>query len=471
LQTQLFEKNLKNLLHLPDSLVQRERELYFEINNLDYVLKENPSDSLREHKLDLERKYFDLRRNLLFQSSRLQAITNDNLITLEGTQKKLSSKTLVVDYFLNQGELFILAIGKHYAHFEKYPFDSLSQQSLSDFVTLLQKLPGEDGASDFRQLAFENYSTLLPFEIQKSTKELVIIPDNDLYIIPFDALIDEKPSASMAIADLAFLVKKYQISYLAGLNISRSTVSGLDTKAVAFAPFVPGVDENLVQVPLLRYTDSELQVIDDNFELEAFRGKDATEERFKHMVGQHSLLHIASHAIIDNEYPLQSNILFYPSGDKDDGKLQLWELYGLEIPAKLAVLSACKTADGALMKGAGIMNISRGFSVSGTDQVLSNLWPAQDFAASEVIGSFYRELKHDHDPAKALRQAKLNYLTQQNGPLLYPAYWAGWIIQYSELEEAASFTVTTYHWILICSISLLLIWFGFHRYAQRQEKK
>ncbi|MCB0688544.1 MAG: tetratricopeptide repeat protein, partial [Saprospiraceae bacterium] len=50
LQTQLFEKNLKNLLHLPDSLVQRERELYFEINNLDYVLKENPSDSLREHK-------------------------------------------------------------------------------------------------------------------------------------------------------------------------------------------------------------------------------------------------------------------------------------------------------------------------------------------------------------------------------------------------------------------------------------
>ena len=76
--------------------------------------------------------------------------------------------------------------------------------------------------------------------------------------------------------------------------------------------------------------------MDNLFDLQQFRGLDATEKKFKNLDQTFSILHIASHAVIDNKAPLQSNILFYPQENafEEDGQLKLWELYSMDIPAR-----------------------------------------------------------------------------------------------------------------------------------------
>ena len=180
----------------------------------------------------------------------------------------------------------------------------------------------------------------------------------------------------------------------------------------------------------------------------------------RNILAHHGIIHIASHALVDDEIPLNSNILFYPSETaEEDGKLALWELYAMDVPAQLAVLSACQTSDGTPVKGAGISNIARGFYTAGTNDVISNLWPVQDYAASEVMKSFYKNLKQSANPSFSLRQAKLDYLNAESGLLAHPMYWAGWMLQSSEVGDSADtgFSFKPRHIAFILLLPLLIL--------------
>lgn len=132
--------------------------------------------------------------------------------------------------------------------------------------------------------------------------------------------------------------------------------------AAAFAPFAQGIDPPVTDLPLLKHTGTQLDMIEDIFHIQKYKGREATEESFKSLSDLFDILHIASHAIINNESPIHSNILFYPTDSLHDGRLQLWELYAMDIPASLAVLSACQTSDGKPLRGAGLMNIFRSYN-------------------------------------------------------------------------------------------------------------
>lgn len=457
LQTQLFERNLKSLLHLPDSLVRKERELYLEINDLEQEYRIHPTVNIKERKLELERNYFDLRRNILMQSKKLNELTNHEGIDLEKLRNQLDAKTLLVDYFLDEDELFILALGQKFTHFDSYLFNQGDRHELAEFIQLLRKLPDAGDNSIFKKSAFKFYQKLIPFSPGKKIEKLVILPDNGLQIIPFDILLPELPEKNLDISKFPFLIRKYEIVYLAGLNLDIRKNANSSGETVAFAPFIRSIENYSPAFPALKYTDEELTVIGSIFDMQTYKGNEATEENFKDLCSSYRIVHIASHAIINNEHPLQSNILFYPSGKKEDGKLQLFELYGMEIQSELAVLSACQTGDGSQATGAGVMNISRGFSIAGTHQVLSNLWPAQDFAASQIMQLFYSSLDRAFSPGKALREAKLQYLANEEGPLLHPAYWAGWITQSSSLAAISSSSSFPGNRIYIVLISILIL--------------
>lgn len=470
LQTQLFEKNLKNLLQLPDSLIRSERELYQEINELEVELKRQPSDSLSQIKLDLERKYFDIRRNILRQSNKLNELTNDKSIDLEIIRDQLGASTLAIDYFLDQQELYILAIGKNFIWLNSYPFNESDQSRMAELIERLRSLPKSSNDEDFIDLAHQFHQKLIPFAIPANIKRLIILPDNDLHMVPFDILLPEEPQSGSGISGLSFLIKKFEIIYLTGFKIIASQKIKNNSGAVAFAPFIEQILGQNHSLPVLKYSDEEIKSIGDYFDLQVYRGQEATQENFKNLAGPLKILHIASHAVINNRYPLQSNILFYPARENDDGRLQLYEIYGMSLPSNLAVLAACETGDGAPVNGGAAMNISRGFSFAGTHQVISNLWPAQDYASSRIMEKFYQSLQQNFDPGKALQEAKLSYLAETEGPLLHPVYWAGWTCQYSQLQPEADW-IRRYSWALWLSMIpvLYLAWKSLFR--KKSEKK
>ena len=62
---------------------------------------------------------------------------------------------------------------------------------------------------------------LIPNDIPSQIEKIIVLPDNDLYVVPFDVLLG-KETSNTAFSDLPFLIKKYEISYLSGLGQSVS---------------------------------------------------------------------------------------------------------------------------------------------------------------------------------------------------------------------------------------------------------
>jgi CHAT domain-containing protein len=120
--------------------------------------------------------------------------------------------------------------------------------------------------------------------------------------------------------------------------------------------------------------------------------------------------------------------LFDEQGREQDGFLRAHEIYNLDLPADLVVLSACRTALGKDVKGEGLIGLTRAFFYAGAAGVVSSLWKVDDRATAELMKRFYRKLlKEKLPPAAALREAQLSMW--HDPAWQAPYYWAGFIFQ------------------------------------------
>jgi CHAT domain-containing protein len=108
--------------------------------------------------------------------------------------------------------------------------------------------------------------------------------------------------------------------------------------------------------------------------------------------------------------------------------LRLHDIYNLQLPAELIVLSACNTALGKQLKGEGLTGMVRGFLYAGSQRVVASLWKVDDEATSDLMRQFYVEmLQNNRSPAAALRQAQIAMWKQERWRPAF--YWAAFSIQ------------------------------------------
>jgi CHAT domain-containing protein len=159
---------------------------------------------------------------------------------------------------------------------------------------------------------------------------------------------------------------------------------------------------------------------------------DASRERV--MAGnfaEYRIVHFATHGLLNEENPELSGVvlsLVDQQGNQQNGFLRLHEIFNLNLPVEMVVLSACQTGLGKKIKGEGLVGLTRGFMYAGAPRVVASLWSVDDRATAELMGIFYRKmLREGLSPAAALRQAQ-NELRQQER-WLSPVYWAGFALQ------------------------------------------
>src|SRR5207302_697158 len=120
-------------------------------------------------------------------------------------------------------------------------------------------------------------------------------------------------------------------------------------------------------------------------------------------------VHFATHAVVNYEHPELSGIvlsLVDRKGQPQDGYLRLHDIYNLNLPADLVVLSACNTGLGREVRGEGLVGMVRGFMYAGAPRVVASLWKVDDEATAELMKRFYqRMLQGGMRPAAALRAA------------------------------------------------------------------
>jgi len=148
-------------------------------------------------------------------------------------------------------------------------------------------------------------------------------------------------------------------------------------------------------------------------------------------LGRYRIVHFATHGLINSEHPELSGLvlsLIDENGKPQDGFLRMHEIFNLQLPADLVVLSACQTALGKEIKGEGLIGLTRGFMYAGAERVVASLWQVDDQATAQLMKYFYRGmLKDGLRPAAALRAAQI--AMSRNRRWSSPYYWAGFILQ------------------------------------------
>ncbi len=148
-------------------------------------------------------------------------------------------------------------------------------------------------------------------------------------------------------------------------------------------------------------------------------------------LGRYRIIHFATHGLINSEHPELSGLvlsLVDETGRPQDGFLRMHEIFNLQLPADLVVLSACQTALGKEIKGEGLVGLTRGFMYAGAQRVVASLWQVDDQATAQLMQHFYRGmLKEKLRPAAALRAAQIEM--SRSSRWSSPYYWAGFVMQ------------------------------------------
>lgn len=154
-------------------------------------------------------------------------------------------------------------------------------------------------------------------------------------------------------------------------------------------------------------------------------GKEATRAQLLQDGGNCQLLHIATHAYADPDFPDFSGLLLAGEGEDDYQVLTAQEVYLWPLQARLVTLSACQTALGKDVAGEGVLGLTRAFIYAGAQDVLCSLWPVSDESTKTLMVKFYEGLEQGMVVEEALQYAQGELL---GAPATnHPFYWAGFI--------------------------------------------
>ncbi|BAY24038.1 TPR domain protein [Calothrix sp. NIES-2100] len=143
-------------------------------------------------------------------------------------------------------------------------------------------------------------------------------------------------------------------------------------------------------------------------------------------LNQFRILHFATHGFVNDANPELSGIvlsLVNEQGKDIRGYLRLADLFNLDYPADLIVLSACETGLGKEIQGEGLVGLTRGLMYAGGERLVVSLWQVSDEGTAEFMQEFYKQMWQQGKPAnQALRAAQLKMWQQEKWR--NPNYWA-----------------------------------------------
>lgn len=281
---------------------------------------------------------------------------------------------------------------------------------------------------------------LLPRELvaqMAAAKRLVIVPDDVLWRIPFEALpVDE-----------GYLADRATVTY-AGSMFSMPAVEtrapapaeGPALLAIAAPDVAPSTADRL-KATLPGWTvrppetaQRETQQIAGAYSEPApvtQSGAGATERAFRDRAAETSLLHFAAPFRINGGSPLFSFVLLTASpatdtavDSADDGWLEAREVMNLTLQARLATFT-----DGAAasMRNAAAASpiVQWAWLAAGVPAIVLPRWPSDDGASQALVGAMYERLRKGDAPADALSLAAA--AVRKMPGMEAPFYWAGWM--------------------------------------------
>jgi CHAT domain-containing protein len=362
---------------------------------------------------DLQKKYQALETRISREAPRLNQLTSSEPVTLESVQRAAGEggydilyyvvlDTNIVLWHINGTEVEVKKI------FLPHPVLTGKVTALHDSLLARRDSPSATFDED---IARQLYLFLIqPVAPRVKSNHLLIVPQEELTSIPFQALLNPK--------DGKFLGESFNISYAPSatvLSTLKKRASLKDGRLLAIAdPAIHDASEEINSIGALYPGRSKVT-----------SQEPVTKEEVVAWAGNYNLVHLSVHGKFNASDPLLSYLQFRPA-TSDDGRLTAAEMFGLPLQKNsMVVLSACETGRVQATHSGELIGMVRALLYAGAGDLVLSSWEVNATSTKVWMETFYRE-GQTREPAEAARLALVAVKSQPE--FSHPFFWAPFVV-------------------------------------------
>jgi CHAT domain-containing protein len=477
LRNEIIGNELLYSAGVPDSLRDKQNSLSGNIaayNNL--IIEENRKLKPDSNKISLWKDaLFDMNREKERVTDKIEKafpqfhdlIRKTEPVSLKEIQKKLKKDETIVDYLLSnqysggKRKLYVFVITGNSLDFREQLLDSVFVKN----AEILRETASPSMANGPQNNNFASYTGALnymylnlikPVEELFKSKKLIIIPDEEIGWLPFDAFLKDIPRSDQTDYEgLHYLINDYTFSYgySSSLIFNKSNSLMRGASVFAFSPDYRNTALSGKAIASLQGAGVETSSIYKWFGGKNFSGENATKANFMTALHDPAIFHLAMHSVNDSVNSKYSYLMFDKHNlTSEQAKLYNYEISLTRVKSPMVVLSACNSGTGTLFYGEGLMSLARSFTLAGAASVIKTAWEINDEASAAIITQFYLQLSKGKEKNEAMHLAKLDYLKKSSPAFKNPYYWAA----YEVLGNNDPVARNTSEFFIIISLVIIL---------------
>ncbi len=415
-----------------EDIVAREQDLRRRIGELTHDLEQADAtdqtlrgsdvafnaSTTRESLLRAQETYADLLLEARERAPRHAALVAPDVATWQSVARRLAPEAAFIEYLVSDSATLVFVVTSDTVAVLDLGMRRQELARLVEFARGVLTPRGTDSLwrGPLRRLHAALIAPVEETGLLAGKTRLILVPHAELQYLPFAALMDTAGR---------FLVQRYELAMTPSASVwialGDRPAGPPGAGVLAFAPrpaTLPGSSQEVATIRRLAGTDAQV-----------LTGSAATESAFRRLASTHRVLHLATYGVLNKQNPLFSFVQLARDG-AEDGRLEVHEVFGLNLAAELVVLSACQTGlgSGALADvpaGDDWVGLTRAFLHAGARRVMATLWPVDDWATAALMERFYGAGDVAADPGRALAEAQRALIAAP--ATANPFYWAGFV--------------------------------------------
>jgi len=421
----------ENIAYIRGELAQTDRSDRARLNEF--------KELMREQEAEFDR----VEREMRERNPKYAELKYPDPVSLEDVQSTLlTDEDVLLQYAVGDSSSTLWAITK--TSFSTYQLPTRSElQAQIDLVRFAVENHEQSTPASFGAPARKLYDALIAPALGAfgHASNLILIPDDVLHYLPFELLLSKDLDEDASWSTMPYLINNYSVSYGQSASVlmqlekkpkTEPTKTFLAIGDPAFsstdaASVVRG--SSLAPLPFSGNEVTEIATFFDDPSEDVYLQGAATESQIKASLTENTYkyVHFATHGLVNDDRPDFSSLALAAEDEDNDGMLQAAEIFNLSIQSDLVVLSACETGLGQLIRGEGMVGLTRAFMYAGTPSLVVSLWSVSDESTSALMQSFYGNLiVQQEDKQTALRNAKLELISGDRTS--HPFFWAPFVL-------------------------------------------
>jgi CHAT domain-containing protein len=361
-------------------------------------------------------------------------------LTLDRVQSALPPNAQLIQYVIGENNLMIWLVTHDRLVTAKA---DISADNLRTKVTAyLDELRKLGNLESLNRRAAELYQMLIA-PISKHLDPnltLCIVPDGVLQNLPFASLVSPETKRYL-IEDFSLVINPSASVFARTLEISRAKKMSESESFLALGN--PNFNQQAFpKLFPLHKSEQEIDRIRPFYPQRLILSRmQATESALAQQIGNYEIVHLATHALSDQQSSMLSTIFLAgesgsasegqnPERVASDGALRAHEIYRLKPErTRLIVLSSCRSGLGDRSRNEAMGGLAQAFLVAGVPTVVASLWDVDDESAARLMERFHAAHRGKRLAfGEALRQSQISFLQSAPARLRHPYFWATFIV-------------------------------------------